>query len=86
MSTYNLELVFLGGDVEKGELPGAIAYVGVKQWIEEDENGQVLISHQCVGPSEWEAEITRLKRELDELLVAGKRAFEKYHRNLRPQR
>lgn len=86
MSTYNLDLVFHGGDVEKGELPGAIAYVGVKQWIENDENGQVLISHQCVGPSEWEAEITRLKRELDELLVAEKRAFENYRKTLRLKR
>jgi hypothetical protein len=73
MSTYTFDLDFGGGDVEQGELPGAVAYISLKHKAE-----QVHISFQCVGPAELEGEVNRLKAELNEVLRLGRQRFKDY--------
>jgi hypothetical protein len=82
MSTNWLELDFGGGDVEKGQLPGAVAHIVVKHM--KDVDGEpVYLSHQCVGPNELRWEAGRLKDELDEILAKGERAFRDYQSTTR---
>lgn len=78
MATYTMGLHFTGGDVEKGQLPGSVAYITLQRYGQDEETGQILVSHQCVGPTELEAEVGRLKAELDELGRKGRREFQEY--------
>lgn len=74
---FAFDLDFRGGDIERGQLPGAVAYISLRNFSR-DESGQVHISHDCMGPAELEAEVTRLKAELDKLLRRGLRCFRDY--------
>lgn len=73
-----LGLKFLGGDVEKGQLPGAVAYIVVQRAKMDADGDPVHLSNQCFGPNELEWKVTRRKRELDEILVKGRWAFREY--------
>lgn len=77
MATYTFDLDFRGGDVEQGQLPGAVTHISLKSFSR-DEAGQVHISHQCMGPTELEVEVNRLKVELDVLLRQGRQHFKDY--------
>ncbi len=77
MATYRLGLRFMGGDVEKGQLPGAMAQIYLKNWLQDDE-GNILVSNDCMGSSELEGQVNRLKNELDEILRQGKKKFHEY--------
>lgn len=68
MATYSLRLWFQGGPI------GTIAQVALQTWttgIEDD----LFISPQCVSFEELDEQITRLKRELDEIRESGRRRF-----------
>jgi hypothetical protein len=79
MSTQWIDLEFGGGDVEKGQLPGfAAAHIVVKQATTDEDGQAVYLSNQCLGPTELEWEVARLKQELNEILVKGRRAFRDY--------
>jgi hypothetical protein len=59
--TYSLRLHFGGSNVNKGDLPGAVAYIAVKDAVIVKEFGDATgISHQCMGPKELAYEIQRL--------------------------
>ena len=62
---FTFALDFRGGDIERGQLPGAVAHISLRNFSH-DESGQVHISHDCMGPAELEGEVNRLKAELDE--------------------
>lgn len=79
--TYTLDLHFAGGDVNKGQLPGSVAYITLANYSQ-DESGRIDVSHQCVGPTELDAEIGRLKAELDEIGRDGRRKFEHYRNSM----
>ncbi len=70
MASYRFGLDFSGGDVNEGQVPGAQAYIYLKNWTEEDD-GKILVSNQCLGPSELEGQVEKLKGELDEILQRG---------------
>ena len=74
---FTFDLDFWGGDIEQGELPGAIARISLKSFSR-DKSGQVHISHDCMGPVELESEVNRLKAELDEVLRLGRQRFKNY--------
>jgi len=77
MTVYTFDLDFKSGNVEQGHLPGAVAHIVLKGFSR-DESGLVYISHDCVGPTELEGEVNRLKAELDELLRRGRKRFKEY--------
>lgn len=77
MATFTFDLDFKGGDVKQGQLPGAIARIVLKGCTG-DESGLTYISNDCMGPSELETEVTRLKVELDKLLRRGRKLFKEY--------
>ncbi len=77
MATYRFGLRFMGGDVKKGQVPGAMAQIYLKNGLQDDE-GNILVSNDCMGPSELEGQVDRLKNELDEILGQGKKKFRDY--------
>ncbi len=77
MAVYIFDLDFRGGDVEQCQLPGAVARILLKA-CSRDESGLVYISNDCMGPTELEVEVNRLKAELDELLRRGRKRFKEY--------
>jgi hypothetical protein len=83
MATYSLKLWFRGGDVDRDQLPGAVAHIAVKHATTTESDDEVFVSHLCMGPSELKAEVDRLKAELDSLLAAGNRKFADYERTTR---
>jgi hypothetical protein len=79
--TYSLKLDFKSGDVTKGQLPGVMMQVKLGVWGDSDE-GAPVVSHQCVGPTEWKAEMQRLRGELEVIEADGLREYDEYHRKL----
>ena len=77
MATYRFGLRFAGGDVEKDQLPGAMAQIHLKNWMQDDED-TILVSNDCAGPTELEGQVNHLKGELDEILRQGKKRFRDY--------
>jgi len=77
MKTFTFNLDFGGEDVERGQLPGAVARVSLKNFSR-DKSDQIHISADCVGPGELEDEVNRLKAELDEVLRRGRQLFKDY--------
>ena len=75
-NTYSLDLVFLSPyPLKKDDLPGhAITEVFVKTHSR-DEDGHLLITHECVSLRELEHEVNRLRQELDEIIKVAKRKF-----------
>lgn len=80
--TYSLKLDFRSGDKTKGQLPGTMMQVTLKAWGRDDEGGPPIVSHQCVGPTEWKFEMQRLRDELDVIEAEGLRRFHHYHKEL----
>ena len=77
MGTWTFDLDFRGGDVTAGQLPGAVAHISLKNHSLDD-SGVIHVSHQCMGPTEVEAEVKRLKAELDEIAKRGRQKFHRY--------
>lgn len=77
MTTYRFGLYFVGGDVRKDQLPGAMARIRLDEPLG-DEEGNIFVSNQCMGPSELEGQVKVLKAELDEILQRGIKKFKDY--------
>jgi hypothetical protein len=75
VSTYNLQLKFHSGDVEKGELPFAMAQIALKTWTHDSAEGAPLISPDCVSVIELDFEVDRLHAELEEIRRRGHAQF-----------
>lgn len=78
MSTYNLDLYFAANDLKSGQVPGAVAYVRVKTSTSDRTGEETFVSHQCMSPKEFQMEIQRLKKELDEIERRGVRKLRDY--------
>jgi hypothetical protein len=73
MGTHSFQLYKRPGIYKKGKCPcDPMLQVALKFWSETG-NGIPLVSNQCVNFSEFQDEIARLRRELDEMERLGKR-------------
>ena len=81
MSTYTFRLDFRSGDTSIGQIPGVMLHVALNN-ATESEDGDVWVSHACVGAHEFRQEIERLKNELDQIGRDGLRQIERYHSSL----
>ncbi len=77
MTTYRFELDFAGGDVSKGELPGAMAQIRLENWLVADD-GRIFVSNQCITADELAGQVELLKSELDEIARKGGAKFAAY--------
>jgi hypothetical protein len=70
--THSLDLTF--HEPSRGKPGARIAQIYVKAHSE-DENGNILITPQCVSWREFEEQIDRLKEELDMIARKAKQKF-----------
>ena len=82
MSTYTLDLLFLAPPEDA--LPGpAISHVSVKTWHKggyKIQNEPPLLTPQCMGPTEIDNQIDRLKDELEAIRAKAHRKYAAYRR------
>jgi len=79
--TYTFKLDFKSGDTTKGQLPGMMAQVKLGVFGDDVEDAPV-VSHQCLGPTEWKSEMQRLKDELEAVEAEGLRKINEHHRKV----
>jgi hypothetical protein len=79
--TYTFKLDFKSGDVTKGQLPGMMMRVKLGVFGDYVEEAPI-VSHECVGPTEWKSEIRRLRDELEVLEAEGLKKINDYHRKV----
>jgi hypothetical protein len=71
--TYTLRLWFRAN---KGGPPGPVARIALKTWSGSDVDDGIYLSSNCISFVELDSEVTRLKRELDQIRADARRRFE----------
>jgi hypothetical protein len=82
MSTYTLDLLFLAPPEDALAGP-AVSHVSVKTWHKggyEIEDEPSLLTPQCMGPSEIDHQINRLKDELEVIRTKAHKKYAAYRR------